>query len=77
MHYLHHLYSLDPKSNPQTYWRSLWLDMEESTLFFETEILASEFSTKDREKEARKHSELRFINEIISGLEDYKKKYYD
>lgn len=59
------------------YHRSAWMDMEESTLSFDVEVLASELDNKNRSEMARKHAELRFIDEIIAGLEEYKRKYYN
>lgn len=71
------MYYLDKNSNPPVYFRYTDIEMEESTLHFEVEIFGSEFDAGEREAAARKHTELRFINEIIAGLEEYKKKYYN
>lgn len=70
------MYFLDVKSNPPIYWRELKIDLENESLYFSVEILASEFVTKEKESAARKHAELRIINEMIAGLEDYKNKHY-
>ena len=71
------MYYLDKKSNPPVYFRYTDIEMERSTLHFEAEILSSEFDVGEREAAARKHAELRLIDEIIAGLEEYKRKYYN